>query len=188
MLAAAGSPRSIAAAASRSWRARRQVTQGRCPQVLLDAMGIAGRQRDPGQQQAAARGGQMAGQFRGRARIAQREAQQRLLLIGLAEQRRTGSRGQDPACGPDGGQRVAGLSAGRPDPRPVQQRQEFEERSALLGYRQHLLGEVLRGVEVAAFQREAGQRAQMVDGEEMLAESQPPRTGIGGPGRVGGLS
>ena len=47
---------------------------------------------------------------------------------------------------------------------------------------------MLRGVEVAAFQREAGQRAQMVDGEEMLAESQPPRIGIGGPGRIGGLS
>jgi hypothetical protein len=59
---------------------------------------------------------------------------------------------------------------------------------ALLGYREHLLGEALCGVEVAAFQREAGQRAQNVAGEEVLAESQPPCIGIGGPGRIGGLS
>ena len=50
--------------------ARRQVAQGRCPQVLLDAMVITGRERNPGQQQPAARGGQIAGQLRGRARIA----------------------------------------------------------------------------------------------------------------------
>ena len=38
----------------------------------------------------------------------------------------------------------------------------------------------------AAVEREAGQRAQMVDGEKVLAESQPLRTGVRGPGRIGG--
>jgi hypothetical protein len=134
----------------------RQVAQGRCPQVLLDAMVITSRERNPGQQHPAARGGQIAGQLRGGARIAKREAQQRLLLVGAGEQRRTGCRGQDAACGPDGSQRVTDLPAGRPDLRPVQQRQEFEDRPTLFGYGEHSFGKPLRGVEVAAFQREAG--------------------------------
>ena len=46
---------------------------------------------------------------------------------------------------------------------------------------------MLGGVEVAALQRQAGQRTQVVHGEEMLAESQPPGLGFGGPGGVGGL-
>ena len=78
----------------------RQVAEGRCPQVLLDAMVIAGREPNLGQQQPAARGGQIAGQLRWGARIAKREAQQRLLLVGAGEQRRTGCRGQDRRADP----------------------------------------------------------------------------------------
>ena len=188
---AAGSPRSIAAAASSIWRtsAWRGVRSPRAAarRCCWHGHGHHRPRAQPGP--AAARGARRAdgGQLRGGARIAKRQAQQRLLLVGPGEQRRTGCRGQDLACGPDGRQRVADLPAGRPDLRPVEQRQEFEERPALLGYREHSFGETLRGVEVAAFQREAGQRAQMVDGEEVLAESQPLRIGVSGPGHIGRL-
>ena len=60
-----------------------------------------GCESNPGQQQSAARGGQIADQLREGLRIAKREAQQHLLLVGLGEQR-----------------------------------QEFEERPPLPGYRQ----------------------------------------------------
>ncbi|HEY6313351.1 MAG TPA: hypothetical protein VIY52_21440 [Streptosporangiaceae bacterium] len=51
--------------------ARRQITQGRCLQVLLHGTVITGRQRRLGQQQAAAGGGQMAGQLARRAQVAE---------------------------------------------------------------------------------------------------------------------
>jgi hypothetical protein len=47
---------------------------------------------------------------------------------------------------------------------------------------------MLRGVEVAALQGEAGERAQVVDGEVVLAEPEPLGVGIGAPGRIDGLS
>jgi len=40
--------------------------------------------------------------------------------------------------------------------------------------RQRLFGEPFRGIKIPPFQREAGQRAQVIHGEEMVAESQPP--------------
>jgi hypothetical protein len=86
--------------------------------------------RDPGQQRAAAGGGQPAGQLGRGTQVAEGEAQQRLLLIGPGQQR-WGGPGQDMARGLDRGQRVAG----GPDPCPVEQRQELEERPALFGYR-----------------------------------------------------
>jgi hypothetical protein len=52
----------------------------------------------------------------------------------------------------------------------VMRRQELEEGRAPLGYREHLLGVLLGCVEVPPLQRQAGQRAQMVDGEEMPAQ------------------
>ena len=85
------------------------------------------------------------------------------------------------------GQRLADLPAGGPDPGPVEQRQELEDGPPPLRYRQRLLGEPLGGVEVPPLQREAGQHAQVIHGEEMLVESQPPGLRIGGPGGVGGL-
>jgi hypothetical protein len=47
---------------------------------------------------------------------------------------------------------------------------------------------VLGGVGVAPLQREAGQRAQVIYGEEMPVESQPPGGGIGGSGNTGSLA
>ena len=37
-------------------------------------------------------------------------------------------------------------------------------------------------------EREAGQRAQVIYGEEMPVESQPPGSGIGGSGSIGSLA
>ena len=45
---------------------------------------------------------------------------------------------------------------------------------------------MLGGVEVAALQRQAGQRTQVVHGEKVLADAQPPGLGFGGRGGVGG--
>ena len=108
---------------------RRQLAQRRRPQVFLRGVVVAGGERDPGQQQAAAGGGQPAGQLGRGAQVAERQAQQRLQLIGPRQQHRPGP-GQDRARRLDGGQRVADLPAGGPDPGPVQQRQELEERAA----------------------------------------------------------
>ena len=47
---------------------------------------------------------------------------------------------------------------------------------------------MLGGVGVVPLQREAGQRAQVIYGEEMPVESQPPGGGIGGSGSIGGLA
>ena len=150
-------------------------------------MVIARGERDPGQQQAAAGGGQPAGQLNGGAQVAERQAQQRLQLIGPRQQHRPGP-GQDQPRRLDRGQRIADLPAGGPDPGPVEQRQELEGGPPPLRYRERLLGELLGGVEVAPLQREAGQRAQVIHGEKMLAESQPPRIRISGSGGIGGLS
>ena len=190
MLAAAGSPRSMAAAASSIWRtsAARGVRSPsaagcRCSCAVLV---ITGGQCDPGQQQVAAGGGQPAGQLGRGAQVAERQAQQRLLLIGLGQQRRAGP-GQDQPRRLDRGQRLADLPAGGPDPGPVQQRQELEEGPSPLRYRQRSLGQLLRGIEVPPLQRQAGQHAQVIHGEEMPVESQPPGVGFGGRGRLRGI-
>ena len=150
------------------------------------AVVIAGGERDPGQQQTAAGGGEPAGQLCGGAQVAERQAQQRLKLIGARQQRGAGL-GHDQARGLRGRQRVADLPAGRPDPGPVEQREELEEGPPPLGDRQRSLSELLGGVEVSLLQRQAGQRAQVVHGEEMLVESEPPGVRLGGPGGVGGV-
>src|SRR5690349_11033005 len=82
--------------------------------------------------------------------------------------------GQDQPGGVDGGQRVAALPAGGPDRGPVQQDQELEDGTASLRDRQHLLGELLGGIQVTLFQREAGQRAPVIHGKEMPVEAQSP--------------
>ena len=84
-------------------------------------------------------------------------------------------------------QRIADLPAGGPDLRPFEQRQELKDGPPPLRYRQRLLDELLGGVEVAPLEREPGQRAQVLDGEKVLAESPPPRLRISGCGGIGGL-
>jgi len=59
--------------------------------VVTGGAVIAGGQRDPGQQQAATGGGQPVGQPGRRARVAARQADERLELIGPGSQRRPGS-------------------------------------------------------------------------------------------------
>jgi hypothetical protein len=44
---------------------------------------------------------------------------------------------------------------------------------------------LLGGVKVPLLQREAGQRTEVIHGDEMLAESQTPRLGLGGVGSIG---
>ena len=74
------------------------------------------------------------------------------------------------------------LAAGGPDRGPVEQGKELEDGAAVLGNGEVLLGEVLGGVEVAAFQGQPGQRAQVVHGEQMLFEPQPLGRCCGGAG------
>jgi len=70
---------------------------------------------------------------------------------------------------------------------PVEQGQEFEDGALALRYGNGLFGEVLGGVEVAAFQGKAGQGAQVVHSEEVLIESQPPGVVCGGVGSGAGV-
>ena len=63
------------------------------------------------------------------------------------------------------------LPTGGPDRGPVEQGEELEDRAASLGNGEVLLGEVLGGVEVAAFQGQAGQDPEVVHGEEVPFES-----------------
>ena len=155
--------------------------------MLLRGVVIAGRQGDPGQHQFTADAGKPAGQLRRGAQVAERQAHKRLQLIGPGQQRRA-CLGQGQARRVDTGQRLAELPAGGPDPGLVQQREELNERPPRRRQVQHLLGKVLGGVEVTPLQREAGQRAQVIHGEEMLAESQPLGGGIGGSGSIGRLA
>ena len=62
----------------------------------------------------------------GELQVAERQAQQRLELIGPRQQHRAGP-GEDQAGRLDGRERVADLPAAGPDPGPVQQRQEFND-------------------------------------------------------------
>ena len=87
---------------------------------------IAGGERDPGHQQAAAGGGKPACQSGGRAQVAERQAQQCLELVGSREQH--GFRpGQDEARRVDRCQCLVDLPAGSPDPGPVEQGEERKD-------------------------------------------------------------
>ena len=162
----------------------RQFAQGRGPQVLLDGMVDRRRasatlassrpRRAAGRSLASSAGERRSPSDR---RSSASCSSARASSAGLARGARTWRAASTVASASRTCPRAAQICAA------VQQRQELEERPALFGDREHLLGEMLRGIEVPALQREAGQRAQMVDGEEMLAESQPLRIGIGGPGR-----
>ena len=147
---------------------------------------VAAGKGDPGQQQAAAGGVQPSRQFSGAAQVAERQAQQRLQLIGLPQHRRLGP-GQDRPRRLDGCQRLSDMPPGGPDPGPVEQREELKQGPPPLGDREHPFGEVFRGVEVAALQRAAGQDPQAIHGEKVLAEAQPPGLLLSGGGRLGGL-
>ena len=128
--AAAAVGTSITAAASRrlsstsAWRGVRSLASpagaaGRCGgHRRVAGAAVAGR--------AAAGGGQVAGQFGRAAQVAEGQAQQCFLFIGPGQQDRAGPGRQDLAGGRDGGQGVADVPAGRPDLRPVQQRQVLE--------------------------------------------------------------
>jgi hypothetical protein len=94
------------------------------------------------------------------------------VLVGLGLQHRA-CLSEDRPGRLDGGQRLTDLSAGGPDSGAVEQPQEFGQRPLPLGYAQGLLGELLGPVEVVPLEREAGQRPQVIDGEEVPFESQP---------------
>ena len=118
--------------------------------------------------------------------VAERQAQRRLQLIGPRQQHRPGP-GQDQPRRLDRRLRLADLPAAGPDlARSSSARNSKTGRP--LRYRQRLPGELLGGTGLAPLQREASQRAQVLDGEKVLAESRPPRLRISGTGGIGGVS
>ena len=186
MLAAIGSPRSIAAAARSTWRisARRGVRRPSAGMVLGGVV-VAAASAHPGQQRAAAGGRQPAGQLGG-----ERRSPSDRRSDASSSSARASSSG--PAAARtmrclDGGQRFAGLPAGSPDPGPVQQRQELEDGPPLFRYRQRLLGELFRGVEVPPFQALCRRARAGCPRRKSAGRTQPPGIRMSGPGGISGL-
>ncbi len=113
-------------------------------------------------------------------------------LIGPRQQLTNPVPGQDvePRCLDTVASASRTLPARRPDPGPGQQCQELEAGPPPFGYRQHLLGELLGGVEVpAAPAPRLGQRAQ-ADPRRKNDGQTPSRwasAGAAGPGGISGF-
>ncbi len=118
--------------------------------------------------------------------VAERQTQQRLQLIGPAS-----STDPVPARTSRAVSTVACASRTWPPAAQILARSSSARNSKTgrpLRYRQRLPGELLGGTGLAPLQREASQRAQVLDGKKVLAESRPPRLRISGTGGISPVS